>query len=123
MELQKVPENTMVSIKEIICLYFFFCSFRVAQVVSVTKCRPIRHEQTSPNYRDKYNNTKCAKNAAKGPFRLHDSTMCFQTHDSLITFNNGLGLLKTKSPPSTSPQPVHSPETPRDFVLRDPNPY
>ncbi len=33
----------------------------------------------------------------KGPFTLRDETMSYQTLDCLITFNNGLGPLKTKS--------------------------
>ncbi len=32
-----------------------------------------------------------------GSFTLRDKTMWYRTHDSLITFNNGLGPLKTKS--------------------------
>ncbi len=35
--------------------------------------------------------------SGKGSFALHDETMWYRTHDSLITFNNGLGPLKTKS--------------------------
>ncbi len=33
----------------------------------------------------------------KGSFALRDETMWYQTHGILITFNNGLGPLKTKS--------------------------
>ncbi len=35
--------------------------------------------------------------AFKGSVTLRDEIMLCQTHDSLITFNNGLGSLKTKS--------------------------
>ncbi len=39
----------------------------------------------------------------KGPFRLRDSTVWYLSHDNLMLYNNGLGPLKTKSPPNTSP--------------------
>ncbi len=48
--------------------------------------------------------------AGKGSFTLRDKPMWYRTHDSLITFNNGLRTLKTKSGGGF-------------FILRGPNPF
>ncbi len=53
----------------------------------------------------------------KGTFTLLDSTILYRTHDNLITYNNGLGPLMTKSPPYPPPW---NPSP--DFVLSVPNP-
>ncbi len=64
------------------------------------------------------------KSSSKGPFTLRDETMCYWTRGSLITFNNGLGTLKTKSGGGD----LKGGERRGDglggnFVLRGPNPF
>ncbi len=46
-----------------------------------------------------------------------------QTHDSLITFNNGLGPLKTKSGGGVPGRGREGDVLSGDFVLRGPNPF
>ncbi len=56
---------------------------------------------------------------AKASFTLRDETMRYQTHDSLTTFNNGLGLLKTKSGGGSREGVGWEDVLGRDFVLSD----
>ncbi len=59
----------------------------------------------------------------QGSFTLRDSTMRYQPHDSLITFNTGLGALKTKSGGGFMGGGRVGDVFGGDFVLRGPNPF
>ncbi len=57
----------------------------------------------------------------KGLFTLRDETMWYWTHDSLITFINGLSPLKTKSGGGFHGGGMVGDVLGGDFVLRVPN--